>query len=127
VAATTAEVVGPAGVVVVVEHGTVVEVVELVVELVEVVELDVDVVDVDVVVVVAPVHSMVVEVVVVTAVTTAAALMPVIELVVVSVAVMVWLPTVLKVAVNVPTPSASAEVAGSLAAESDDLKVTSSA
>ena len=49
---------------------------------------------------------------------------PVIEAVAVSVAVMVWLPQVLKVAENVPMPLVRVEFAGSVAAESVLVKCT---
>ena len=49
---------------------------------------------------------------------------PVIELVVVSVAVMVWLPAVLSVAENVPTPLVSVAFAGNTAWPSVLVKCT---
>ena len=65
-------------------------------------------------------------VVVVVVATSTAALVPSIELVVLSVAVMVWSPAVLRVMVNVPVPSVRAEAAGSEAAESDEVIATGS-
>jgi hypothetical protein len=122
--------------VVVVGHGAVVEVDGVDVEVVDVVEVDVvdvdvvevdvvvDVVDVDVVevVVVGSGQTTVVEVVPLDDATVTAELVPVIEDDVVSVAVMVWLPVVLKVALNVPVPLVRLEELGRLAAESEDVK-----
>jgi hypothetical protein len=134
VGATLPTVAGAAVVVVVLHTGNVVEVVEVV----EVVDVLVDVleveVEVDVVVEVEVEVEDVVDVVVVGqsvvvspagAATSIRALIPVIELVVVSVAVIVWSPTVSRVIVKVPTPSVSVDVAGRPAAD-DDVNATSS-
>jgi hypothetical protein len=136
VGATLPTVAGAAVVVVVLHTGNVVEVVE-VVEVVDVlvdvleVEVEVDVVvEVEVEVEVEDVVDVVVvgQSVVVSpagAATSIRALIPVIELVVVSVAVIVWSPTVSRVIVKVPTPSVSVDVAGRPAAD-DDVNATSS-
>jgi hypothetical protein len=131
VGATLPTVAGAAVVVVVLHTGNVVEVVEVVDVLVDVLEVEVEV---DVVVEVEVEVEDVVDVVVVGqsvvvspagAATSIRALIPVIELVVVSVAVIVWSPTVSRVIVKVPTPSVSVDVAGRPAAD-DDVNATSS-